>query len=298
MITLRRMAAADLGAVAGLLLRAFLPSQPRFSLPRSAFLQLCTDDAPACAWVAEQGRELAGAVFGHSWGGIGWIGPLAVSPRHQRHGVGGRLYRAAVQGLSESGCTIIGLDAEERVEITGFYQHMALPYSVVTLDGCRSVMPGPLDVDDLLIFSPAQSALFSAEWTALQRALSPAVDFLPYVRRLHQHGFGESAVVMQKGSAKALLILQTGQRLANDQAAAAHLQVCWLAPDMEKPALFSAVDRLLRACHPACRFLYLRTTEAAGDWLTEGRCRVIRRGRRWATQPPSLSADRQIWFWE
>lgn len=298
MITLRPMAAADLGAVAGLLLRAFLPSQPRFSLPRSAFLQLYADDAPSCAWVAEQGRELAGAVFGHSWGRIGWIGPLAVSPRHQRRGVGGRLYRAAVQGLNESGCTIIGLDAEDHAGINGFYQRMALPYSVATLDGCKAVMPGPLDLDDLLIFSRSQSARFSTEWTALQRTLAPAVDLLPYVQRLHQHGFGESAVVMQKRSAKALLILQTGQRLANDQVAAARLQVCWLAPGMEKRALFSAVERLLRVCHPACRFLYLRTTEDAGDWLTEGRCRVIHRGRRWATRPSALSADRQIWFWE
>lgn len=298
MITLRPMAATDLGAVAGLLLRAFLPLQPQFSLPRSAFLQLCADDAPACAWVAEQGRELAGAVFGHSWGGVGWIGPLAVSPRHQRHGVGGRLCRAAMQGLSESGCTITGLDAEERAGITGFYRRMALPYSVATLDGCKSVMPGPLDVDDLLIFSRSQSALFSAEWTALQRALSPAVDFLPYVQRLHKHKFGESAVVMQKGIAKALLVLQTGQKLIDDQTTAARLQVCWLAPDMEKRALFSAAERLLRACHPTCRFLHLRTTEDADDWLTEGRCQVIRRGRRWATQPPTLSADQQIWFWE
>ena len=233
MITFRPMAAADLGAVAGLLLRAFLPSQPEFSLPRSAFLRLCADDAPAGAWVAEQGRELAGAVFGHSWGQIGWIGPLAVSPRHQRHGVGGRLYRAAVQALSESGCTIIGLDAEERAGITGFYQSMALAYSVGTVDGCKSVMPGPANVDDLLIFSQSQASLFSAEWTALQGALqrtlqplpAPAVDFLPYVQRLHRHGFGESAVVMQQGSAKALLILQTGQRLINDQAAAARLPV-------------------------------------------------------------------------
>jgi len=300
------MSAADLGAVAGLLLRAFLPLQPRFSLPRSAFLRLCADDAPAGAWVAEQGRELAGAVFGHCWGQIGWIGPLAVSPRHQRHGVGGRLYRAAAQSLTESGCTIIGLDAEERAGITGFYQSMALAYSVSTLDGCKSVMPGPANVDDLLIFSQSPVPDFSAEWTSLQRALqrplqrppAPAVDLLPYVQRLHRHGFGESAVVMQEGSAKALLILQTGQRFINDQAATARMQVCWLAPGMEKSALFNAAERLLRARHPACRFLYVRTTVDGGEWLTEGQCRVIHRGRRWATQSPALLADRYVGFWE
>ena len=297
MITLRPMAAADLGAVAGLLLRAFLPLQPRFSLPRSAFLQLCADDAPAGAWVAEQGRELAGAVFGHSWGRIGWIGPLAVSPRHQRQGVGARLYRAAVQGLRESGCRVIGLDAEEHAGITGFYQSMALPYSIGTLDGCKSVMPGPVDVDDLLIFSQSKAALFSAEWTALQKAMSPAVDLLPYVQRLHQHGFGESAVVMQEGSAKALLILQTGQRLVNDQTAA-RLQVCWHVPGMEKRTLFAAAERLLRACHPDCRALCVRTTVGAEEWLTEGQCRLISRGRRWATQPPAFLNERYVWFWE
>ncbi|GEM_PF-1119910 len=297
-ITLRPMTAADLGAVAGLLLRAFLPLQPRFSLPRSAFLQLCMDDAPAGAWVAEQGRELAGAVFGHNWGRIGWIGPLAVSPRHQRHGIGSRLYRVAVQGLNESGCAIIGLDAEDHVGITGFYQRLALPFSVGTLDGCKAVRPGSSDVDDLLIFSRSQEALFSDEWSALQRSLARPFDLLPYVQRLHQHGLGESAVVMQEGCAKALMILQTGPKLVNDRAAAARLQMCWHAPDMEKRAVFAAAERLLRARYPACRYLYVRTIEDASEWLVEGQCQVIRRGRRWATRTPEFLNDRYVWFWE
>lgn len=60
--------------------------------------------------VAERDGKIIGSAFSHTWGKVGWIGPLEVLPSHQGSGVGKALLRGCEMYLERSGCQVIGLE--------------------------------------------------------------------------------------------------------------------------------------------------------------------------------------------
>jgi GNAT superfamily N-acetyltransferase len=65
--------------------------------------------APDCAWVAEVGGEVVGAVFAARWGSFGYFGPLAVRPDHWDRGIGKRLLEPVVESFERWGLRQAGL---------------------------------------------------------------------------------------------------------------------------------------------------------------------------------------------
>jgi len=60
--------------------------------------------------VAEEDGKIVGSAFCHTWGRVGWIGPLEVLPSHQDHGIGKALLKACEGHLELRGCSVIGLE--------------------------------------------------------------------------------------------------------------------------------------------------------------------------------------------
>jgi ribosomal protein S18 acetylase RimI-like enzyme len=80
-------------------------------------------------FVAMAGTTVAGSVMAGYDGHRGWIYSIAVSPTHQRQGIGTRLLRYAEKALIDRGCVKINLQIMEGNEaVTQFY--VALGYTV------------------------------------------------------------------------------------------------------------------------------------------------------------------------
>lgn len=80
-------------------------------------------------FVAVAGAEVVGTVMAGYDGHRGWIYSVAVSPAHQRRGIGSKLVRFAERALAAKGCVKINLQIMDGNEaVTAFYA--ALGFSI------------------------------------------------------------------------------------------------------------------------------------------------------------------------
>ena len=99
----------------------------------------------AMLWRGERG-EILGFNVAHRSGTEGWMGPLAVKPEAQGHGIGKEVVRAGVAWLREQGSRVIGLETMPRtMDNIGFYSTLGfvpgrLTYTL-TLDAAPSERP-------------------------------------------------------------------------------------------------------------------------------------------------------------
>ncbi|QLH75572.1 MAG: GNAT family N-acetyltransferase [Methanomassiliicoccales archaeon] len=68
------------------------------------------DLEPEGNFVAESEGKVVAAAYAHSWGSVGWVGPLEVMPSHQGKGIGRALMERASFYLESSGCTTMGVE--------------------------------------------------------------------------------------------------------------------------------------------------------------------------------------------
>ena len=112
---IRPMTGADLAAVATVTNTAFGtlrgdPDSQRF--PELLFQTRLAADPAGCFVAAshDDPARLSGALFSVARGGLGWFGPLAVSPEAQRGGVGRELTAACVESWRARGVRLMGLE--------------------------------------------------------------------------------------------------------------------------------------------------------------------------------------------
>lgn len=118
--------------------------------------------AGAMLWRDDRGKVVAFNVA-HLSGTEAWMGPLAVHPDHQGHGLGKAVVGAGIEFLKSSGATVIGLETMPRtMDNIGFYSSLGMNPGfltlTVTVDGVfaspmtgrmKSVRLGGLAADDL-----------------------------------------------------------------------------------------------------------------------------------------------------
>jgi GNAT superfamily N-acetyltransferase len=81
--------------------------------------------------VAFKGDEMIGSAYAHTWGKVGWTGPLEVLPQWQGKGIGTALMKAADQYLERKGCDVIGVETMgDHDRHISFYKNLG--YSIST----------------------------------------------------------------------------------------------------------------------------------------------------------------------
>ena len=87
----------------------------------------------AMLWRDDRGKVVAFNIA-HLSGTEAWMGPLAVHPDHQGHGLGKTIVMAGIDMLRESGATVIGLETMPRtMDNIGFYSSLGLNPGFLTL---------------------------------------------------------------------------------------------------------------------------------------------------------------------
>jgi len=154
----------------------------------------------AMLWRDERGKVVAFNVA-HLSGTEAWMGPLAVHPDHQGHGLGKAVVMAGVDLLRASGATVIGLETMPRtMDNIGFYSSLGMNPGYLTLtttiDGVfapemtgrlKATRLGSLAADDL------EDAV--NECRALTGRILPGYDFTRELRLTEELALGDTLML-------------------------------------------------------------------------------------------------------
>ncbi|MEK6597646.1 MAG: GNAT family N-acetyltransferase [Gemmatimonadota bacterium] len=133
--------------------------------------------AGAMLW-REASGELAAFNMVHRSGEEGWMGPLAVRPALQGHGVGARIVREGLEWLRAHGATRIGLETMPRtIDNIGFYSRLGFLPGHLTITMIRDAEGDDPAVAAGERLSEVDRETGLAECRALTHRLAPGVDF-------------------------------------------------------------------------------------------------------------------------
>ncbi len=289
MSVLRPVRESDFGSIAGLLMRAFLPTEPNFSLPAVDFLRMQAGICPAACLVVQAGAQLAGVVFGASIGNLGLIGPLAVSPDRQHQGIGRELLAAGMEALHKAGCNTFGLDSGNSASLVDFYQKAGFRIVCETSDGLLSLNATRQGCSDelkkqfseRLIFSQCRNGSFQRLFQQVQSEFWPGIDYLPIVQRLHQHGRGDGLLLLEQHEPRFSAILEYGSRSSGESAAVVRLKAVLSRSPGSLVTALPPLESFIRDRFPFCRHLYVRISAEEWPWLGQRGYSHQRSGLRW-----------------
>jgi ribosomal protein S18 acetylase RimI-like enzyme len=113
----------DEPAVVALWLEVFSDDPPHHDPVTSIQLKMATQ--PELFFVATRGGQVVGTIMAGFDGHRGWIYRVAVSPQHQRQGIGTALMRHAEATLVARGAPKINLQIRaSNCQVVGFYEHL------------------------------------------------------------------------------------------------------------------------------------------------------------------------------
>jgi GNAT superfamily N-acetyltransferase len=142
--------------------------------------------------------QIAGFNMVHLSGVEGWMGPLAVRPDLQGHGLGSTMVRQGIRWLREEGARVIGLETMPRtVENIGFYSRLGL-------------VPGPLTITLVhdtagrggageRLGDGAEALQRVEECLALTSGILPGVDYSRELLITRELSLGDTSLVRRGG---------------------------------------------------------------------------------------------------
>jgi len=225
---------------------------------------------PGGCFVALDGKKIVGSIFSHSWGSIGWFGPLEVNPVCQGRGIGKALVAESVKYLKAKGCKTIGCETMAgSAHNIAFYSKLgfkAKSLSYVFYKKLGDIPPESVDNSCVRAYEPGKDLPgFKKIWGEI----SPGLD---YSIELSSVGKGLGHLWVKdtlNGSAHA--IVHTYEMFDDSQNAIIKLLV---APKDDD----AAAKTLLKRCEASAAIagktgMFLRTYDASPPdvrWFLEG----------------------------
>ncbi len=160
--------------------------------------------AGAMLWRDERGAVVAFNVA-HLSGTEAWMGPLAVHPDYQGHGLGKAMVGAGIEYLKNGGARVIGLETMPRtMDNIGFYSSLGMSPGhltlTVTIDGEFSA-PLPMGRTAVRLGGLEPDEIDSAvnDCDALTRSLLPGYDFSREIRLTEELALGDTMMTFAGG---------------------------------------------------------------------------------------------------
>lgn len=157
----------------------------------------------AMLWRDDRGNIAAFNVT-HLSGTEGWMGPLAVHPDFQSHGLGKTIVNAGTEWLKRQDARVIGLETMPRtMDNIGFYSSLGmLPgYLTLTVTVDAAYAPQPLHARAVRMGSmqPADADDAIAHCRQLSNSLLDGYDFSREIQLTEELALGDTLMVMRDG---------------------------------------------------------------------------------------------------
>lgn len=159
---------------------------------------LATAGNGAMAW-REGGGEIVAFNLAHRSGSEGWMGPLAVRPDRQGHGLGKAIVQAGIAWLRAEGARTIGLETMPRtIENVGFYSRLGFCPGPLTVSLSQEArLAGGSTCARLSKAAHLQPALDECE--ALLGEVAPGITFDRELRLTAELALGDATLYRSDG---------------------------------------------------------------------------------------------------
>ena len=160
----------------------------------------------AMVWRDARGSIIAFNIA-HRSGVEGWMGPLAVHPDHQGHGIGKSIVIAGVEWLKDRGTRVIGLETMPRtMDNVGFYSALGFTPGrltvTLTLEGVRGRQQATL----FSSLDSARQAELIERCAELAEENAPGYDYSREIALTCSHGLGETLALESGRDVRAFAI--------------------------------------------------------------------------------------------
>lgn len=177
----------------------------------SAIWRFAIEDAAggAMLWRGERDEPVAFNIC-HLSGTEGWMGPLAVDPAYQGHGLGKAVVTAGTDWLRDRGATVIGLETMPRtVDNIGFYSTLGYVPGRLTITVTVEAAYAENRVPQLGRVTERERATMTERCAVLSSELAPGYDFTREIELTHSLGLGDTLVLERDGAVSAFAICHT-----------------------------------------------------------------------------------------
>lgn len=177
----------------------------------SGIWRFAIDDADggAMVWRGEQDEIVAFNIC-HLSGVEGWMGPLAVSPSFQGHGLGKTLVMDGVAWLKERGAKVVGLETMPRtVDNIGFYSSLGFVPGHLTITITAEAEYADHRIIQLGRLSDSERQDLVRRCAELTAAIAPGFDYSRELILTHSLGLGDTLVLERNGVVDAFALSHT-----------------------------------------------------------------------------------------
>lgn len=219
----------------------------RFKYPKRSerIIEAYMATDPRGCIVAEVDGKLVGSAFCHTWGQVGWTGPLEVLPTYQDHGIGRKLLAACETHLLERGCTAIGLETMSHLpKNLHFYISSGYRPGPSTLIMEKVLRREPMDIMEVREITAADLTEGLGRVSELSRRIEPQLDYAPEAASIITKRLGNVYGLEGEDGLMGCAFLHTYQR--GEEAPYSSVKALLIDPRAADPR--SAFDRLMSIC--------------------------------------------------
>ena len=166
-------------------------------------------DGGAMLWRGDR-EEVVAFNICHLSGTEGWMGPLAVSPPMQGHGLGKTVVSEGTRWLEAHGATVIGLETMPRtVDNIGFYSSLGFVPGHLTITITVEAEYAEHRIIQLGRLSESERADLVTRCSALTYEIAPGYDFSREINLTQSLGLGDTLVLERGGSVDGFALCHT-----------------------------------------------------------------------------------------
>ncbi len=147
------------------------------------------------SFVARLNGRIIGSIICHTWGNIGWFGPLEVLPQYQGQGIGKKLVRTGMDFLDSQGCSITGLETmAASVRNVGFYTKQGFrprKHSFVLFKDLGQDVRGKNEKEYQAIPPRRMEKGDMESMKSLWHTMEPGLDYSSEVKSTREHDLGD-----------------------------------------------------------------------------------------------------------
>jgi GNAT superfamily N-acetyltransferase len=177
----------------------------------SAIWRFAIEDADGGAMLWRDERdEVVAFNMCHLSGSEGWMGPLAVTPAFQGHGLGKTVVTEGTRWLRDHGATVIGLETMPRtVDNIGFYSSLGYLPGHLTITITLEAEYADHRITQLGRLSESERCDLIARCAELTRDIAPGYDFSREINLTQSLGLGDTLVLERGGTVDGFALCHT-----------------------------------------------------------------------------------------